>query len=163
MDGLWFFRPVRNLMRIFSKERSPTQIALAIALGMLVGLLPKGNLLAVSATVLLLSLRVNLGVGLTTAFIVSLAYPWTAPLAHEFGMRALHIGSVYQGLSQLYQLPVFPWTSLNHSIVLGSLILGTVLFYPTFHFSRLLVGKWQSKWRERSSSGSPANRSIATE
>ena len=71
MFGLRYLQPLRNLLRIFTAERTPHQLALGATIGMLIGVLPKGNLLAATATFLLFALRVNLGTGLTTAFLIS--------------------------------------------------------------------------------------------
>ena len=135
MSALEYVNPIYNALRIVSKDRTPRQLAMAVALGMMIGLLPKGNLLAAGFTFLLLTLRVNLGVGLTTAFLVTLFSGSIDPLTHGIGLRMLRHPSVYPLLSQLHQYPVVPWLSLNNSVVLGSFILGVGLFYPTYHGS----------------------------
>ena len=58
-----WLRPVRALLTLLSSADSPRQIALGFALGMLVGLVPKGNLIAVALVTLLFAARVNLGWG----------------------------------------------------------------------------------------------------
>lgn len=147
MEALQFLNPIRNLLRIFSQERTPRQLAMGIALGVVIGLLPKGNLIAVSLTVVLFSLRVNLGSGLTTVFLVSLAHPLIAPIAHEFGLRALRNPRVYSFLSHIYQYPLVPWTALNHSVVIGSLLLGVAMFYPSYHVSLQVLTRLQPVWQ----------------
>ena len=139
MFGLRYLRPLRNLLRVFAAERTPHQLALGAAIGLLIGVLPKGNLLAVTATFLLFALRVNMGIGLTTAFLISLLGPSLDQLTHGIGVRVLQTPLVYGLLSHGYQLPLVPWTSLNNSIVVGSLLLGLTLVYPTYHLSRQLA------------------------
>ena len=135
---LRYFKPVRDLLRIFSHENSPRQLALAIALGAMIGLLPKGNLIAVGLTVMMFTVRVNLGAGLTTTFIVSLFASSLDPLTHGIGMRVLNHPGCYARIAEWYQLPIVPWTSLNNSVVLGGFALGLVLFYPVYHLSESL-------------------------
>ncbi len=135
MSALEYVNPIYNALRILSKDRTPRQLAMAVALGMMIGLLPKGNLLAAGFTVMLLTLRVNLGVGLTTAFLVTLFSGTIDPLTHGIGLRMMRNPTVYPLLSQLHQWPVVPWMSLNNSVVLGSFVLGIGLFYPTYHGS----------------------------
>ena len=135
MSALEYVNPIYNALRILSKDRTPRQLAMAVALGMMIGLLPKGNLLAAGFTVMLLTLRVNLGVGLTTAFLVTLLSGSIDPLTHGIGLRMLRNPTVHPFLSQLHQWPVVPWMSLNNSVVLGSFVLGIGLFYPTYHGS----------------------------
>ncbi len=128
---------LRSLVRIFAADRTPHQLALAVALGMLVGVLPKGNLLTLFATVLLFGLRVNLGTGLATAFLISLAGSDLDRLTHGIGVRVLQTPAVYEVLRRGHQLPLIPWTSMNNTVVVGSLVLGLLLLYPTYHISRL--------------------------
>jgi uncharacterized protein (TIGR03546 family) len=134
-------------LRIFSAERSPRQLAWGIAIGMMVGLVPKGNLLAVGLAMLLFGLRVNLGMGLTAVFLVSLVGPMTDQLSHGIGMRVLRTPWIYRLLAAAYELPLVPWTSLNNTVVLGSVILGGVLCYPTFHVSHRVAEQLQPVWR----------------
>ena len=133
MQTLDYLNPLRNLIRIFSKDRTPRQLALGIALGMMVGLVPKGNLIAVVLATLLFGLKINLGLGLTTAFFITLIGPAADRVSHGLGAFALKTPWVYQSLEQGFQLPVVPWTSLNNTIVLGSTMLALLLFYPTYH------------------------------
>jgi uncharacterized protein (TIGR03546 family) len=152
MSLLQYFKPLRNLLRIFTAERSPHQLALGLALGVLIGILPKGNLLAASATFLLFALRVNLGMGLTAIFLVSLMAPDLDRLTHGIGTRVLQVPAVYALLSRSYDLPLVPWTSLNNTVVVGSLLLGLLLMYPTYHIGRslfeLLIASY-GRWRHR--------------
>jgi len=41
-----------------------------------------------------------------------------------------------------YELPLAPWTDFNNTIVMGSLILGLLLFYPTYRLTRPLFEKY---------------------
>ena len=106
------------------------------------------GLIAVALSVLLFSLRVNLGTGLTTIFVVSCFAPRLDPLTHGIGYRLMNVPAIYDRLAAWYQLPVVPWTSLNNSVVLGSLVLGAALFYPVFHLSESLLSAARD-WRKR--------------
>ena len=152
---LRYLQPLRNFLRVFSAERSPRQIAGAVALGLSIGLLPKGSLLVAVVTCVLFSLRVNLGIGLLVAFCVSWLSPYLAPLNHGIGVRLFEIPTVYHTVQDLYDWPLVPWTSLNNTVVLGSVCLAVLLFFPAFHLtesalSRLqsLASNWRAKRRE---------------
>ena len=146
MFQLNYLKPVRYLWRVFACDNSPRQVAMGIALGMMIGLVPKGNLVAIGLAVLLFGLRVNIGGGLLVAFLVSLLSPQLDGLTHGLGMRVLNVPFVYQRLTSWYQLPLVPWTSLNNSVVMGGLLLGAALFYPVFHLSEsLLLKLWPAR------------------
>jgi uncharacterized protein (TIGR03546 family) len=82
------------------------------------------------------TLRVNLGAGLTAIFLVSLCGTHFDLLAHGIGVRLLQTPRVYDFLSWCYQAPFVPWTSLNNTVVIGSLTLGLSLLYPVYHVIR---------------------------
>jgi uncharacterized protein (TIGR03546 family) len=147
MEFLEYFRPIRNLLRVFGRDRSPHQLALAIAIGMMIGLIPKGNLIAVIFSVALLALRVNLGAGLTVAFAVSMFSPQLDRLTHGVGVRLLKMPAFHEQMVQIYQWPVVAWSSLNNTAVLGGVITGSLLFYPTYHISRGLICRWLPVWQ----------------
>ena len=133
---LRYIQSLRNILRIFSCENSPRQLALAIAIGTMIGFLPKGNLIAVGLTIFLFAVRVNLGAGL----LVSCLSPYLDSLTHGIGVRVLSNPVLHRFLAQSYELPVVPWTALNNSVVIGALLLGIALFYPIYHLSELLFG-----------------------
>ena len=60
-------RPLRLVAKALVAENSPRQLALGFALGMMVGLVPKGNLIALGLTLVLFGTRVNVGAGLVAA------------------------------------------------------------------------------------------------
>ena len=106
--------------------------ALAVALGFLLGIVPKANLLAVLIALLLLLLPTNLVIGVAVAVVVSFIAPWIAPFADELGGFALAstIGQQLGGLA--FHLPLVPWTMLDNTLVLGACLTGLALFLPVF-------------------------------
>src|SRR5262245_14109023 len=58
-----FLRPLRFLATALVLETTPRQLAWGFALGMLIGLIPKGNLIAVGLMMLFCALRINAAAG----------------------------------------------------------------------------------------------------
>ncbi|MCR4412557.1 MAG: TIGR03546 family protein [Thermoguttaceae bacterium] len=135
--------PLRTLVEVLSAEESPRRMALGVALGMVLGLVPKGNLSAAVLLGVVLSVRVNLPAALASAGLFTWVASWIDPFTHHLGMRLLTQPWVQPIGAYLYDLPVFPWTALNNTIVFGSLMLGLVLFYPTY----FLVGQTCQRYR----------------
>ena len=162
MNLLDYLNPLRYVLRAFSKERTPCQLALGAAIGLMIGLVPKGNLIAIALTMLLLGLKVNLGVGLITAFGVTCIGPSVDRFTHGIGVRAFETPWFYDAMRRAYQLPVVPWTSLNNTVVVGSVLLGLLLFYPTYHFGESAATALQPVWR-RWRRRSQADLTLATE
>ena len=131
----WVLRPGRALVKILTDADSAQQIALGLAIGMMLGLVPKGNLVAVSLGILLFASRANLGAGALSAFAFTWAGLLLDPVSHRIGLGLLEFEALRPMWTWLFNLPVVPWTALNNTVVLGSLILGMALFYPVFRLS----------------------------
>lgn len=129
-----WIRPIRFLVQGIAAADTPRQLALGFAIGMMIGLVPKGNLTAVVLSMILLGTRVNIATGMLGAFVFSWVSGWTDPLAHRIGSSLLTHDSLQPLFGWLYSLPLVPWTALDNTVVFGSLTLGVWLFLPVYHF-----------------------------
>lgn len=145
----FFLRPLRLLVRALVADNSPNQMAAGLALGLMIGLVPKGNLLAIGLMLLMGAVRVNLGVGMLTAFCVSWLGLLIDPLTHQIGGTLLRHPALQAVWTDCYSLPVLPWTKFNNTVVLGSFVLGIGLFLPAFFISRPLFAKYTPDCAER--------------
>jgi uncharacterized protein (TIGR03546 family) len=116
---------------------------------MMVGLVPKGNLIALLLSMLLLSLRLNLAAGLLAAGIFSWIGMLIDPLTNRLGYSLLSNANLYGFWTWLYNLPLAPWTRFNNTVVLGSLLVGAWLFYPVYEASRWAAEQWRPWAAER--------------
>src|SRR4029078_5262792 len=80
---------LRKICRALLASNAPEPLALGFTIGMVIGLVPKGNLIALSLCVLLFSMRCNKGLGLATAVAFFFVGAWTDHLAHRLGRMAL--------------------------------------------------------------------------
>ncbi len=138
-------RLLRGMVSVFTTADSPRQIAAAVALGAMIGLVPKGNLTAAVLALVLFSLRVHLAAGTAAAVLFSWAGAWTDPLANRLGTAILTHPAAHPIGAYLFDLPCVPWTALNNTVVLGSLILGLVLFYPLYWLSYAVIEKHRDR------------------
>lgn len=130
-------RPVRGLVGALLANNAPNQLAAGFALGMVLGLAPKGNLIALSLLVLLFSLRVNAGVGLLAAFAFSWIGPALDPFADKLGAYVLTVGSMQPTYASLFHLPLGPLFAFNNTVVVGTLLVGLWAMYPAYWLSLL--------------------------
>ena len=133
----WF----RGLVHVSTSEDAPRRIALGIALGMMIGLVPKGNLIAAVLGVILLASQANLVAGGFAALVFSWVGMWTDPVTHRIGLAILALPPLQPHWAQLYELPLAPWAKFNNTVVLGSLILGLALFSPVYRSCRGLLDR----------------------
>ncbi len=132
----YWIRSLRFLASALSSASSPRQLALGFSMGMVIGLVPKDNLTAVILLFILAGSKVNL----CSASLGTILFSWLAllidPLSHLIG-RSVLLASPLQGFWQsVYELPFAPWSDFNNTIVMGSLVLGLLLFYPVFRISQ---------------------------
>ena len=85
----YWLRPLRFLAGAFSGASSPRQLALGFSMGMIIGLVPKDNLISVLLLFLLASLKINL----CSASLATLLFSWLTllldPLSHLIGRSVL--------------------------------------------------------------------------
>lgn len=127
---LWFIKQLLSLKKILSGRAAPAELAWGLAMGVAVGLVPKGNLVAVALICLLIMLRVNHGMAALAAvgcsFLAVKLDPWT----HQLGAHILQSADLRPGLERLWNLPLVPWTDLNNTVVLGSTVIALTSVVP---------------------------------
>ena len=137
---MFMLRPFRLFFKALVVDATPGQMALGLALGVLVGLVPKGNLLAIGLMMLMCSLRVNLGVGLATVFATSWIGVLLDPISHRIGEFLLKNESLRPLWEEMYDTMLLPWTDFNNTVVLGSFSMGAAAFVPLYFLSKPVFG-----------------------
>ncbi len=140
---MFFVRSLRLLVRALVAESTHKQIAAGIALGMIVGLVPKGNLLAFLLLTCISSLRISLPAIFFSTFIFSWFAMLLDPLTDRVGDIVLRQPTLVPFWTWLYDHPLVPWTHFNNTIVMGSLLVGVVASYPLYRVVLPLVEKYE--------------------
>lgn len=138
---MFLIRPIRFLAKALTAECSSRQLALGFAMGLVIGLVPKGNLIAILLMAILSASKVNLGAGMLTAFLCSWLGPFVDPVTHRIGLAVLTSRPLQPLWIALSDLPLASWSRYNNTVVLGSLILGLILFYPAYRLSKPLFAR----------------------
>ncbi len=120
-------------MDIITGKLGPRELALAGAFGVLLGLLPKDNLLFVALALLFFFSHANLVVGVLVTIIVSSFSPWVHEYwADSLGTMLLTSPGGQSVVGTPFKIPLMPWTMLDNTVVLGSFVTGAVLFFPLY-------------------------------
>jgi uncharacterized protein (TIGR03546 family) len=138
-------RTLRQMVAALLAGDSPRQLAAGIAIGMVLGLVPKGNLIAVSLCVLVFSLRVNTGLALLAATVFTWIGAGIDPFASKLGMQVLMISSLQATYASVFNLPLGPWIGFNNTVVTGSFLIGVYLAYPTYWLSLVICERLQPR------------------
>ena len=143
----------RKIVHALVGASSPHEIAAGFALGMVLGLVPKGNLIAVSLCVVLFSLRVNKAAGLAAVALFSLVGQWADPITHKIGLWALTLDSMQSVYASVFNLLLGPWLGIHNTVVAGTLVLGSYAAYPVYWLARIAAAGFQqpgaAAWQAR--------------
>jgi uncharacterized protein (TIGR03546 family) len=128
------FAPFRHALSSLVASHTPEELAAGFALGMIIGVMPKTNLIALSLGVLLFSLRCNKGFALGAVLMFSCTACWTDPFAHKLGLSVLSAPSLQANYASMFALPLGPWLGFHNTVVCGSLLMGLYAAYPVYWF-----------------------------
>lgn len=129
--------PFARLWQMLKAHDSPHQLAGGFAIGAVIGLVPKDNLIAVALCVLLCSIKVNKSAGALGALLFVWFGAAVDPLADAVGLRILEIDALQSAYAAIYEMPLGPWIGFHNTAVVGAFVLGVYFSVPIFWLSYL--------------------------
>jgi uncharacterized protein (TIGR03546 family) len=132
---LWTIKQLIALRKALVGRAKPSELAWGLAIGLAIGLIPKGNLISVLLIGLAVSLRINHGMVALSAVGFSFLAVRFDPLTHQLGAGILQSPQTRQWLDRWWDAPLVPWTDLNNTVVMGSTIVAGMALLPTFLIS----------------------------
>lgn len=139
---------IRSVIVALTGRAAPSQLATAAAMGMCLALLPKGNLVAQLLIILIFLMKVNVPLAAVSTAVFMLLTPLTDRLADPIGYALLTADGLRPLWTWLYNRPLLPWTAFNNTLVMGNLIVGLVLYVPTYHLAKRGVAWYQARLRQ---------------
>jgi len=132
-----------KLLHALNSDSSIRQIALAIALGFIVGLSPILTLHNIVIIFFVLIIRVHLGSFiLAVGFFSGMSY-LLSPVIVQVGESLLTQPTLTDLFTSLYQLSLFKLAHWHHTYVLGAFVLGAVLSAPIYFISKFIIDKYR--------------------
>ncbi|MCR4821949.1 MAG: TIGR03546 family protein [Treponema sp.] len=132
-----------KLFSALNANVNPGEIAHAFSCGILLGLMPKNNLLWYLVFVFILFIRINKPMYLIMVLLASTFAPVMDSLFDTVGYAFLTIPALSGFFGNLLEIPFVGFTKFNNSVVMGSLLCGLVLYIPMYFLGRLLVSLWR--------------------
>lgn len=120
-------------------------IAAGFAWGLLLALIPVGNLLFISLFVISLLFKTNKGAHLLSFGILKLLIPLFHGPLDALGWLILTAEGLQDFFTKLYNLPILPFTRFYNTLVAGGFAAGVVLWLPFFFLMRALIPFYRSK------------------
>ena len=70
-------------------------------------------------------------------------------MTDKIGYFILTLGSLKGFFTELYNMPIVPWTSFNNTVVMGGIILSIILFLPLYFLSLKIVSYYNIKLKDK--------------
>jgi uncharacterized protein (TIGR03546 family) len=132
-----------KLLHALNSESSTRQIALAIALGFIVGLSPLFTLHNVAILFLVMVIRVHFGSFiLAVSFFSGVGYLLSG-LSINVGEWLLTSPALNGMFTALYQFSIFKLAHWHNTYVLGAFVVGIMLAVPMYFISQFLIVKYR--------------------
>ncbi|ALO35700.1 hypothetical protein CMT41_13975 [Colwellia sp. MT41] len=132
-----------KLFHALNSDSSIRQIALAIALGFVVGLSPILTLHNIVIIFFVLLIRVHLGSFMLAVGIFSGMSYLLSPVIVLVGESLLTQPALTDFFTSIYQLSLFKLAHWHHTYILGAFVLGLVLCVPVYFISKVLIEKYR--------------------
>jgi uncharacterized protein (TIGR03546 family) len=145
---MFLIAPLRYFAKALILETTPRQLAWGFALGMVIGLVPKGNLIAIALMTLFCALRINLAAGTGSIALFAWLGMYLDPLSHQLGHFLLTHESLQGFWTKLAAMKVMPWTDFNNTVVLGSTLIGLTALLPVYFATRPIFARFTPKLAE---------------
>jgi uncharacterized protein (TIGR03546 family) len=116
-----------------------SQLAAGFAWGVLLSLVPLGNVFWVVLFVISFFFKHNHASKVLVMAILKLFSPLTALPIDALGWEILHIGALQPLFTSLYNMPFVPFTRFNNTLVAGGLAGGIMLWFPVFFLFMALI------------------------
>jgi uncharacterized protein (TIGR03546 family) len=139
----FILKQVFGLLKLLNSETGENQIAMGLALGLILGFSPWFSLQTLVLFGLVLIFRIQIGALFISAFVFKFVAYLLDPLADALGRRVLEAPSLRGLFVELYNLPIIPLSRFNNSLVMGSGILGFTLAIPSFFLFKFLIQRYR--------------------
>ncbi len=134
---------IAKLLKGLNDNSHPGEIAHAASCGLLLGFMPKDNLLWYIVFILFLFLRINKGALLLMILAGAALALFLDPLFDVIGYSVLTIDAIAPFMAMFLNIPFMAFTKINNSIVMGSVLFSLVAYVPMYFLARLFVLAWR--------------------
>jgi len=132
-------KPIAKLIVALNGNLGRKQVAAGFAWGLLLGLIPAGNVFWIVLLALSFMFKHHHASKMLLMAILQIASGAVAPLVDIVGWEVLYIEALQPFFTGLYNMPFVPLTRFNNTLVAGGLVLGAVLWVPVFLLVARLV------------------------
>lgn len=132
-----------KLLKFLNSNSKASQIANSFCIGMILGLLPKDNLLWYVVLLFFMFVRIHKACYGIMILLGALIAPSLDPFFDKIGYMVLTYGTLENPFASLLEVPFVGFTRFNNTIVMGSLFCGLVAYIPVFFLVEGFVFVWR--------------------
>lgn len=125
-----------------SAINSPHELALGVAFGVVIGLMPKDSAIPWAIALVFLVSRGNLLCGILAAVGASILSPSLDSVSDRMGMSVLSAAFLQSTFEAWMDIPWAAWTRFNNTVVAGSLTIGLIASLPVYLLSQVFFRVW---------------------
>ncbi len=131
--------------KILNSNSKASEVANAVCLGVMLGFIPKNNLLWYILFVFFLFVRINKSAYFVTTLLMSLVAPIADNFFDYFGYKILTSDKLSGFFAKIIEIPFVGFTKINNTMVCGSLAFSLIIYIPVFIFFILFIRLWRTK------------------
>lgn len=132
-----------NLLKAFNANVKPSQIANSFCIGLILGFMPKNNLLWYILLVFFAFVRINKPGYFIMMIVGSCLAPLADSLFDKIGYAVLTFSPFENFYAWLLDVPFVGFTRFNNTIVCGSLISGIICYIPLYILMYFIIKAWR--------------------
>lgn len=136
-------KKILSLIKSLNSNSHPGEIAHAVCIGLLLGLVPKGNAIWIALFFFFLFVRVNKTALFFSLLLVSLLTPLVDAYLDLLGYAILTYEKLSPMWMRLLDVPFVAFTNFNDTIVMGGLVAGLLMYIPCYLLSRAGISVWR--------------------
>jgi len=138
-----------KILTVINANTRPAHVAGGIAFGLLLALVPAGNLLWIFLLTFTFFLKINTTMQMVFLALFKLITPLFTGISDALGWWVLSLPALKPLFTWINNVPILPFTRFNNTLVAGGLLLGVLLWVPVFLFSILLLKLYRQHLREK--------------
>jgi uncharacterized protein (TIGR03546 family) len=138
-----------KIIAAFNANSRPGEIGAAFACGVMLALIPSGNLLWIVLFMIFFFFRLHISTMILSILIFKLFIGLVDPLLDRLGLMILEAPALYPLFTEAVNTPVLPYLRFENSLVTGGFVAGVLLWLPLFFLGTLLVKSYRRGIREK--------------
>ena len=142
-------KAIAKLLGAISSNTRPGAIAHAVSCGVLLGFMPKDNLLWYILFIFILFMNIQRGAYALSILLGAALTVFLDPLFYSVWYSILTVESVKPYYASLLDIPFVAFTKFNNTVVMGSFVCGVAAYIPLYVLARLFVWAWRKYLAEK--------------